>query len=59
MIDIKIELEKLNIEDTKFKDKELIFNKMIQRVIVIAADWILDHYRNECSFELKYILRLY
>lgn len=57
LIDLKIELERLREKELKanpkFKDKELLLNKMCERLIVAAADKMVDQSKNECTFEVK------
>ena len=58
VIDIKIELEKvkeIELQTTpKFKDKEVMLNRMFEKLIVATAERVADQCQSTYSFELKY-----
>jgi hypothetical protein len=59
IVDIKIELEKLKDEELKaapkFKEKEALMNRMIEKLVVKTAERVADNCQSTYSFEVRYI----
>lgn len=58
IVDIKIDLEKLKDEELKappkFKGKEALVNRMIEKLIVKTAERVADNCQSTYSFEVRY-----